>query len=170
MRVLLSLDSSLTLCARTQQARIHRPSMAMPTAFKDPGYVPQAHRDVPAGHTKMPRDAAIELDARIGDFEAFMKKTSTSALVQEFFVGGPFRAPVRVRVGDITTNEEARLGEIRFIELHHAEEVAKTLSRAGVWLPMDAVCAIKLVNGGYVAADGGHRAYAVRTRYWPRHC
>ena len=72
------------------------------------------------------------------------------ALVQEFYVGGPFGAPVQYRVGDITTNEEAQLGELRTVELHHAEEVALTLSKAGLWLPADALSAIKMENVGLV--------------------
>ena len=136
--------------------------MALAIDYDDPGYVPQAQRDVPAGHTKMPLKDAIALDKRVGDFTAFIGKTSIHALVQEFFVGGGWAAPVRVRVGDITTNEEAKLGELRTVEQHHAEEVARTLTSTGMWITSDALSAIMTDNGGYIAADGGHRAFAVR--------
>ena len=138
--------------------------MALAIDYDDPGYVPQAHRNVPAGHTKMPRVMAIALDKKVGDFDEFIGKASIHALVQEFIVGGGWAAPVQVRVGNITTNEEAKLGELRTVERHHAEEVALVLSNAGMWITADALCAIMMDNGGHLAADGGHRAFAVRNR------
>ena len=138
--------------------------MALATDFENPAYVPQAHRDVPAGHTLMPRDMAIALDRKVGDFDVFIANTSTTTLVQEFYVGGAWAAAVQLRVGDVITNEVAKLGELRAVERHHAEEVARTLSRTGLWLPSNALSAIKTNDGGHVAADGGHRAFAVRNR------
>ena len=138
--------------------------MALAIDFDGPNYVPQAWRGVPAGHKKMPREMAIALDKKVGDFYVFITKAGIHALAQEFFVGGGWGAPVQVRVGNVTTNEEAKLGELRAVERHHAEEVARTLTNAGMWITGDALSAIMTDSGGYIAADGGHRANAVRNR------
>ena len=123
--------------------------MALAIDYDDPGYVPQAHRNVPAGHMWMPHEMAIALDKKVGgDFDEFIRKASIHALVQEFFLGGGWDAPVQLRVGDITTNEEAKLGELRTVEQHHAEEVAGVLSNTGMWITADALCAIMMDNGG----------------------
>ena len=73
-------------------------------AFNDPDYVPQAHRDVPAGHMMMPREAAIALDKRIGDFMKYIENTSVVALVQEFYVDGPFGRPGTIAVWEAVTD------------------------------------------------------------------